>query len=283
MLAFIYNDTIYRMSREDGDFQHITNTASSNNYPSFSSDGRWLVFVSEKVLYKMHPFGRRIAVLQSGFDDVGRVSWSPDGEWFVFAALTNNQSSLYRMRPSGRELQQLTTSFQDEAPAWSPNGEWIMFNRRDGPGVQIFRIKPDGSQVQQISDGIGNNRNPVWSPDGNRIVFLSSREIDDEIYQMQSSGRDARRIGQRPSYTWYRYPVTWIDEWIVMDVFRNGSWGTYQMRPDGTGLIAMPNLPHENQVPSSLSLSPIVDQDWCGECLIAVSIAGILISRRNSL
>ena len=276
MKVFVHEGEIYR-TLDDG-FQPITNMASSNEHPSISPDGRWLVFLSDKTLYKMHPFGRRITSLQSAFEDIGRVSWSPNGAWIVFAGLKDNRWDIYRMRPSGNELQQLTTSYNNDAPAWSPDGEWIVFNRRDARETQIFRIKPDGSQIQQVSDGIGDNRNPVWSPAGESLVFLSNRELDDEIYRMRFDGSNAHRIGQRPSYTWYRYPRIWVEGWIVMDVFRNGFWGTYQMRPDGTELIAMSELPQTNQMPASLSLWPVVDQDWCGLCVMAVAAVGVLIS-----
>jgi len=110
-------------------------------------------------------------------------SWSPDGEWIVFAGdpepdCPESRSDIHVVRADGSERRQLTDSaeLRDTEPVWSPDGEWIAFTRaRRGDwlhGPDIMRIRPDGTGLAPLTESDDAEFSPQWSPSGHRLAFL---------------------------------------------------------------------------------------------------------------
>jgi TolB protein len=114
-------------------------------------------------------------------------SWSPDGRFLVFESRRHGEPELYIMAVDGSRERRLTTnSFSDTHPAWSPDGEWILFDsNRDGVW-NLYLIRPDGTEERRLtfpgpSRAVQFARHPQWSPDGSQIVFDSDREGNSEL------------------------------------------------------------------------------------------------------
>ena len=81
--------------------------------PSWSPDGRWILFSDYHAVYVVHPDGtglRRITL-----ESVPRLryvdwpSWSPDGTRFVFVGLTfSDRINLFTARTDGTDVEQIT-------------------------------------------------------------------------------------------------------------------------------------------------------------------------------
>ena len=59
---------------------------------------------------------------------------------------------------------------------------------------KIATINPDGSDLRILTDGPGNDENPMWSPTGRQIVFSSNRKGKTGIFMMNADGTDLERI-----------------------------------------------------------------------------------------
>ncbi len=59
---------------------------------------------------------------------------------------------------------------------------------------KIATINPSGSDFRLLTNGRGNDENPMWSPSGRQIVFSSNREGKFNIYIMNADGTDLERI-----------------------------------------------------------------------------------------
>jgi len=62
---------------------------------------------------------------------------------------------------------------------------------------RIATINPDGSDFRIITNGPGNDENPMWSPSGRQIVFSANpagSRGKSGIYIMNADGTELERI-----------------------------------------------------------------------------------------
>lgn len=148
---------------------------------TFSSDRRdtdeiWTMAAAGGDLFRVtHHSGPRLFL---------EPTFSPDGKWLVFevdegGTGENARGSIYKVRADGAELTQLTDGpaggTDDRQPNWSPAGGRILFQRRRPPGDNwdIYTMAPDGSDVRRVTTSPAADTDASWSPDGRRIVYSS--------------------------------------------------------------------------------------------------------------
>lgn len=197
---------IYLINLNGSGLTKLTSNSGLNGFPSWSPDGRQIVFSSNRdgmhKIYVMNADGsNQHAVAERGT----QPSWSPDGSKILFVGGQGDAigcgttsgnficEQLYTVTPHGRDLTQLThyaASYQ--MPKWSPDGTKILFARNlttliiyDDPlfggrgiterGRAIFVMNADGSVQTNISN---RNSGPAVydvSPDW-RPLFVPANE-----------------------------------------------------------------------------------------------------------
>jgi len=127
-------------------------------------------------LMAVRPDGEGLHKLTEHAGNNGFPSFSPDGKQLVFRSGREGSKNLYLMNSDGSQPKQLTHGkWTDTMCDWSPTGDWIAFaSDRDGP-FEIWLIRPDGSGLRKLVSGGGRNNHPHFSPDGTWIVFTSMR------------------------------------------------------------------------------------------------------------
>lgn len=177
---------IYSCRPDGSDMRQLTATGY-NILPSYSQDGRKIVFVSRRdsanaQIYAMNVNGSGVTRITNDAYDNMEPMFSPDGSKIVFmrSSGAGNPYKIWVMNANGSGQTQLTTGVgQDQNPSWSPNGAKIAFHsRRDGQAQpNIYTMNADGSSIQRITFGASFDANPTWSPAGNRIAFSSNGQI----------------------------------------------------------------------------------------------------------
>lgn len=215
---------VYERVLKPATTEHLLPTASrdpefelllSEPFPSFSADGR-------RLLYSQYANGG------TGAGDTSIEIMNADG---------SDQRTLYHEKGAAAY-----------DASWSPGGDTILFSvgryfRSPGlPAAQIATIRPDGSGFRAIVDDGINNGFPNWSPDGKKIVYRRGKQL---VIRTLADGTSA------PLTDGSHYDN--FPEWapngsvILFTSDRSdGRFELYTIRPDGTDLKRLTNVPGSN-------------------------------------
>jgi TolB protein len=161
--------------------RRVLTTRADAFSPSWSADGRRIVFVLGSSIWRVNGDGNRLTRITRGkVVDPESPAWSPDGTRVVFAARTSGRNfDIYVVRTSGEGLRRLTTGAGiDEHPSWSPDSKHIAYThtsldiRRLQP-AELWTMNANGTAQRRI--GLGSA--PDWAPDGKRIAFVRGPEL----------------------------------------------------------------------------------------------------------
>ncbi len=113
-------------------------------------------------------------------------SFSPDGKQIVFASLRDGNAEIYLMNSDGSDIRRLTNNpAWDCHPVFSPDGTTIAFSAdRESENSDVYLMNVDGSGIRQLTDWKTNEgvEPGGWSPDGTQIAFTSDRNGNDDIF-----------------------------------------------------------------------------------------------------
>ena len=279
---------IYVMDADGGNQRRLTNNPASDSAPSWSPDGKRIVFVSDRDghvdangwptgdIYVMDADGGNPQNLTNNLGRDTSPSWSPDGKHIIFSSdrdreRGNHNYEIYVMDADGGNEQRLTNnSDEDRDPSWSPDGKRIVFSAVR-PGhfknnlnltSEIYVMDADGGNEQRLTENRNNDRSPSWSPDGKRIAFESDRKGDGvnfDIYVMDADGGNQQKLTNHRA--WDGSPSWSSDgERITFYSSREGNAEIYVMDADGGSLQNLTNNPHSDASPawfnSPFSVSP---------------------------
>ena len=180
---------IFTMRSDGSEVQQITHLGGFSGDPSWSPNGRHLVFEHASFgqcctnIWRINPDGAGLHELTT-FSMETRAAepeYSPDGRWIAFQQFPNGVgpgqlSAIFVIRANGRDLRQVTPLEMDAGhPEWSPDGSRIIFNNDFTQNVgDIFTIRPNGTGVKRLTHvtplGEADFR-PDYAPDGKKIVF----------------------------------------------------------------------------------------------------------------
>jgi TolB protein len=150
--------------------RQLTNTAAIDTAPSYSPDGRQIVFESDRdggqQIYVMNADGSGQQRISFGQGRYSTPVWSPRGDNIAFTRFSGGRFSIGVMRPDGSGERILTEGFHNEGPTWSPNGRVIMFFRESGGengGPKLYSVDLTGYNERPVPTPTFAS-DPAWSP-----------------------------------------------------------------------------------------------------------------------
>ena len=132
---------------------------------------------TRSVLYIADADGSDPRKLLAGSDRDYNGSFSHDGEWVVFTSERFGSADIFRVRTDGLGLERLTDhpAFDDQA-ALSPDGSRLAFvSTRERGSTDIHILDLASGKVRNLTDTPGGDFRPSWSPDGRMLAFSSDR------------------------------------------------------------------------------------------------------------
>jgi Tol biopolymer transport system component len=210
---------IYVINADGTDKKQLTNTKPVDdffglqypNYPSWSPDGKKIVYVSRPQpdhktpeLYVIDTDGTNPTRLTQSkvvpdswiIVGLGPVAWSPDGKKIVYAAIKDDRLGIHVINADGTNPVSLATA-NGSCASWSPDGKRIVFMSQEAgdkpSGIRL--MDADGSNLIALPNKKATAQvNPSWLPDGKKIALSADGEEGPGIYTMNVDGTQPTRI-----------------------------------------------------------------------------------------
>jgi len=229
LIAFSTGDAKLYVMRADG--SHLRKIASNASAPSWSPDGKRIVFVRSQGIALMTLRSRRLRALtrhpNAIYDDV--PSFAPDGKRIAFMRQpSGGEAAIYLIATTGKRLRKLATGSD---PSWSPGGGKLVYSAQS----RLFVIAANGRGKHALTSGSDPDVMPAWSPDGKRIAFVRKHEGNYDIWLVSADGKHERRL---TTATGQDLNPSWSPDGrkLLFASQQSGSqFDIYVMIPDGSG------------------------------------------------
>ncbi len=202
-------DGTHRVSRRGKTF---LSSATYNNSPQFSPDGKKVAFASarsgDNEIWTCDATNcsdpQQLTFLKAVS---GTPRWSPDSKRIVFDSRPSGHSQVLILNAEGGRPVALTNgSAEDKVPSWSSDGRFVYFSSNRGGASQIWKVAASGGQPSQVTQHGGFAA--FESSDGKLLYY--AKDDQPGIWRMPTIGGDEIRVLAQPS------PENWGD-WALSD------------------------------------------------------------------
>jgi Tol biopolymer transport system component len=243
------------MNADGSGWKRLTDRSANDYYPSISSDGTRIVFVSNQTgMFEIYQRYLALSEEQQLTDGVGSLSApeiSPDGLSVIYAAkFAGGDSSIWTMRIDGTGSHPLTDAQWSEIdPSWSPDGKQIAFAAARGGYVELFTMDATGSDIRQVTNGLqGIGGRSSWSPDGRWLAFYAGPRGDRDIYLVEVASGIALRLTYGGNNTAPCFSPDGL--WLAFSSSRDGDHEIFLMRLDGSQVTQLTDNDYDDWQPS---------------------------------
>ncbi|MEO8097829.1 MAG: protein kinase [Acidobacteriota bacterium] len=180
-----------------------------------STDGRSLAFAvrlnGRNVLHISSIDGTGARAVAAALDLRGTPSWSPDGQFLVAAAATDEGPRVFKIPVNGGNVERLT----DKAtfnPVWSPTGDRIVYydGSAGGATFPLRAMRPDKSPLAMPEISYrGDFEGYRFTPDGKSLVVLQGqfRAMDFVLFNLETEER--RQLTHlKPGYSMRNFDIS---------------------------------------------------------------------------
>jgi TolB protein len=163
------NPDIYILDLGTQTLSRITDDPAIDTEPTFSPDGRYLYFTSDRAggpqIYRIgvNPGDKPKRMTFTGNYNA-RPRVSADGTQLAMVTLDNGNYRIAVQDLGSGTLRVLTHGHLDESPSFAPNSATLMYSERDANRGFLATVSTDGLTGLRLKAEQGEVREPAWGP-----------------------------------------------------------------------------------------------------------------------
>lgn len=203
---------IWTVAVPNGEVSRLTNRAGYEVFPTFTPDGRTVLFVQlddrwvDHDIMAMPASGgtARLVTRDTDYFDYGAGRTfgypmpSPDGRWVLFRSHRSGWMNYWVAPIAGGPARAVAPESADQSGArWSPKGATIAYlaNRNGTQDLRVVSADGGSPRVLAAPAGAGMVANPAWSPDGSRMAYTMGTPTEAaELYVVAVGGGTPKRL-----------------------------------------------------------------------------------------
>ncbi|MET0625288.1 MAG: DPP IV N-terminal domain-containing protein [Pyrinomonadaceae bacterium] len=176
-VAVSVHGEVFTVPVEEGDMRQITDSPWRDRDVTYSPDGKWLAYVSDR--------SGREEMYVSAVDGAGEPRkltdldalktghrWSPDSTQLAY---TSSDGKLRVLTVADGQSRELSASRYGNigTPVWSPDGKWLAYSKPDvSRTTDIYLVPSTGGEEKKVTFDSFSEAGPRFSPDGRKLYFL---------------------------------------------------------------------------------------------------------------
>ncbi len=192
----------------DGQVNRVTDARTLNENPVWSTDGRWLYFVSNRHgprdLYGQRITGAGAASgtpvrLTTGLN-LHTFSLSADGARLAYSNLSTT-SNIWSVPLNGAPggVVKVTSGNQNiESANISADGKWLYYDADLAGNMDLYRMRLPRGAAERLTTDPSDDFDPRPSPDGREVAFHSWRGGSRDVYVMPLDGGRIQQVTSSP-------------------------------------------------------------------------------------
>lgn len=211
---------LYASNLDGSGIERLTNAKGYDAEASYSPDGKWIAFASNRAAYSQTLSKRDaelfsidpaymmdIYIMRSDGSDVKQLTnvkgydggpfFSPDGKRITWRRFSENglTAEVYTMNIDGSDQKQITRiNAMSWAPYYHPSGDYLIFatNKHGFENFELYLVDTEGRQEPvRVTNTAGFDGLPVFTPDGKSLAWTSNRTPNNASQIFMAKWNDA--------------------------------------------------------------------------------------------
>ena len=176
---------VFTVPAEKGNTCNLTQTPGiREKYATWSPDGKWIAYVSDKTgedeiyIAPQDGNGETVRITTDGHCFRFHPVWSPDNKKLLFA---DKNLKLYYADIESKKVTLIdsTTYWEIRDYDWSPDSKWVTYAKPDeNIFYSIFLYNLEKNKIHRVTSDFTDDRDPIFDPDGKYLYFLSDRNFN---------------------------------------------------------------------------------------------------------